>query len=158
MTAVIARSPVDLGFKAMLLAAHAAAGTDGRPLYTEIGSAPAGHLLVKTDDGKLIDPYTILYPIGAVGIRGTLGQPERSAPLMYQLTSVGRTYQSAQVMADLNRAAVIARAPGGVFLHPLDAGLSMVVSDRRNNEIGTPEPSEGLWQVADTYVLEVQAL
>jgi hypothetical protein len=158
VTAVIARSPVDLGLKALLLAAHATAGTAGRPLHTEIGSAPDAALLVRTDDGKLIDPYTILYPIASLGVRGTLGQPERSAPLMYQVTAVGRTHQSAQIMADLNRIGITSRVPGGAFLHPLDAGLSMVVSGRRTSELGTAEAVEGLWQVADTYVLEVQAL
>lgn len=147
MTAIIARSPVTEGYKAMLLAAG---------LNVEIGSAPLA--LVKDDQGNLVDPYSIIYPITAATLRGTLGQPERSAPLPYQVTSVGRTAQSAQAQADNVRAATTDRVPGGAFLHPLDPGLQMMVSDRRTSEIGTAEPSEGLWQVVDTYTIEVQAL
>jgi hypothetical protein len=147
VTGIILRDPVTEGYKAMLVAAG---------LKVEIGSAPA---TLNTDEqGKLIDPYSIIYPITGAELRGTLGQPERSGPLPYQVTSVGRTQRSAQIQADLVRIATATRVPGGPFLHPLDAGAGMVISDRRTREIGTPEAIEGLWQVADTYVLEVQAL
>lgn len=155
---VIARSPVTEGYRAMLIAGLVGAGSEGRNLYVEVGGAPDDALLVWNDHGLLVDPYTILYPLTGTGLRGSLGQPERSAPLMYQATSVGRTRQSAQLQADRIRVITVTHLPGGAFLHPLDAGLSMVVSDRRTSEIGTAEAIEGLWQVADTYVLEVQAL
>jgi hypothetical protein len=158
MTGVIARSPVTEGYRAMLLAALAGQGSDGRNLYVEVGSSPQDDDLVFNDKGLLIDPYSIIYPLTGVNLRGTLGKPERAAPLMYQVTSVGRTRQSAQIQADRIRVITVTHAPGGAFLHPLDAGLSMVVSDRRTSEIGVAEAIEGLWQVADTYVLEVQAL
>lgn len=158
MSGVIARSPVSEGYRAMLLVALEGAGSGGRDLYVEVGGAPEEDLLVFNDKGLLVDPYSVIYPISGVDIRGSLGEPERSASLMYQATSVGRTRQSAQVQADRIRTATVGRAPGGAFLHPLDAGLSMVVCGRRNSEIGTAEAVEGLWQVADTYVLEVQAL
>jgi hypothetical protein len=158
VTAVIARSPVTEGLKAMLLDALAGAASEGRDLFVEIGSAPEAILLELTDDGKLVDPYGIIYPLPSVGVRGTLGNPERSAPLSYQVTSVGRTAQSAQVMADLIRPAVTSHLSGGAFLHPIDAGAGMVVCGRRCIEIGQALASNGLWQVDDTYVLDVQAL
>jgi hypothetical protein len=155
---IIARNPVTEGLKAMLLAALVGAGTAGRNLYVEIGSAPADSLLVEDDQGRLIDPYGIIYPLPGVELRGSLSQPERMVPLPYQVTSVGRTHGSAQIMADKIRRATVDRNPNGSFLHPLSAGASMVVSDRRTSEVGTAEAHEGLWQVPDTYVLEAQAL
>lgn len=157
MSAVIDRAPITSGLKAMLLAALSGAATDGRNLYVEVGSAPAESLLFKDAQGKLIDPYGIVYPITGVEFHGSLGQPDRAGALPYQLTWVGRTYQSAQVIADLGRHAVLDRTANGSFLHPLTAGASMVISDRRQSEIGTAEPSEGLWQVVDTYALQVES-
>lgn len=147
MAGIIVRDPVTEGYKAMLTAAG---------LSVEVGSAPAS--LNLDDKGLLVDPYSIVYPVTAVELRGTLGLPQRSGPLPYQVTSVGRTVRSAQIQADNVRKATTERETWGAFLHPLDAGAGMVVSDRRTSEIGTPEAYEGLWQVADTYVLEVQAI
>jgi hypothetical protein len=61
-------------------------------------------------------------------------------------------------MADRVRRAVTDRQPNGDWVHPLNAGAGMVVSGRRISEIGVAEAASGLWQVVDTYVLDVQAL
>lgn len=158
MTDVIARAPVTAGFKAAVNTALEGSGGDGRDLYVEVGSAPEDSLLNRDDTGRLVDPYGIVYPLWGLDPHGTLANPHRSIGLFHQITCVGWTYQSAQFLADLIRGIVLERGANGVYVHPVDAGLSMVVLQRRISEVGTPELSDGLWQVPDTYVLDVQAL
>lgn len=157
MNHVIERSPVTTGFKAMLLAGLVGAASGGRNLYVEIGSAPQASLLNKDEQGRLIDPYGIIYPVTSVLLYGSYGYPQDGATVPYQVTSVGRNRESAEVMSDLVRKVVTVRTGGGSWVHPLNAGVSMSVVDRRCREFGTSESIEGLWQVSDVFELEVQA-
>lgn len=158
MTATIAREPVTSGLKTMWLAALAGAGAEGRDLYVERGTAPADDQLELDDHGRLIDPYGILYTLPALEFHGSLANAQRAGYLPYQLTCVGRNERSAQEFADLARRVFLDRLASGVYVHPVDAGLGMVVSDRRISETGVAEASNGLWQVVDSYVVAVQAL
>ena len=158
---LIERNPVTTGLKTMLNTHFTGGGTGGTNLKIGVGAAPLD--LLKDANNQLVDPYAIIYPLPSQTIyspgmfRGTLAHPDSGATLIYQITSVGRTDQSAQIMADRVRRAVMERGTNGQFLRSISVGASMAIIHRTNREIGLAQPSEGLWQVVDLYELEVQA-
>lgn len=107
-------------------------------------------------EGRLVDPYCVIYPLTGVashvaldGVTGTVK--------MIQVTNVGSNADQAQWMADASRKALTSRGSNGDWTNPITASDALVI-DRRLREDGGPEPSGGsLWQVADTYDLEVIA-
>jgi hypothetical protein len=109
--------------------------------------------------GQLIDPYAIVYPLPGVPSYPALDDSWCTS-LQYQITCVGQNADQAQWMADKTRHALTSRNPatGGNWTNPITASDALVI-DRRLREEGGPEPTGdgGLWQVVDTYDLEVQA-
>lgn len=152
---ILERAPITAGLKAMLQNWTAAKGTNNTDMLGEVGEAPRG--LVKTSDGKLINPYWIIYPMPTFEPYGDLAHPESGARLAYQITSVGRTDESCQIMSDLIRRGILERSATGEFVRAIAAGASMSVIDRRAFEFGFLTPEAGRWTIYDTYILEVQA-
>lgn len=158
---IIERAPVTTGLRNMLLAYFVDGGTGATDLQVAVGEAPRN--LNKDADNQLVDPYAIIYPITSQTLyvpgifRGTLANPDSGATLAYQITSVGRTDRSAQIMADRVRRAILERAPNGSFIRTISAGASMTVIHRTNREIGLSLPDAGVWSAVDLYELEVQA-
>lgn len=158
---IVERTPVTVGLRDMLLAYFVDGGTGATDLQVAVGEAPRN--LNKDVNNQLIDPYAIIYPITSQTIyvpgvyRGTLANPDSGATLAYQITSVGRTHTSAQIMADRIRRAILERGPNGSFLRAISAGASMTVIHRTNREIGLSLPDAGVWSAVDLYELEVQA-
>lgn len=109
-------------------------------------------------DEKLIDGYGIVTPLPGVPDYGTL-EDEWCVLLQYQVTNVGQNADQAQWTADRSREALTSRDPatGNDWTNPITVSDALVI-DRRLREEGGPEPSGGgLWQVVDTYDLEVIA-
>lgn len=152
---LIERTLVTTGLRDMLRTHFTGAGTGGTDLVGEVGEAPRN--LNKNSNGLLIDPYWILFPMPTALGFGDLAHPESNGRLPYQLTSVGRTDESAGIMADLIRRAILERDGSGSFVRAISAGASMSVIDRSQREIGFLTPEAGLWNVHDTFDLEVQA-
>lgn len=105
---------------------------------------------------RLVDPYSIIYPL-----HGQPSYPDLEdkwcVTLMYQVTNVGQNADQAQWMADASRKALTSRASNGDWTNPITASDASVI-DRRLREEGGPESTGGgLWQVVDTYDLEVIA-
>lgn len=106
------------------------------------------------DDGLLIDPYSIVYPLVTTQITGSWIGPGEHVCIPFQVTAVGRNDEQAQAMADLNREAVLARTAGGSFVNPITADVQVI--ERRIVDMSGPDPAGGgLWQVPDTFELEV---
>jgi hypothetical protein len=148
MTAfILERVPVTAGLLSMLRSFTANKG--------EIGEAPRD--VVVNEDGQLIDPYFVIYPIPSLNLWGDMAHPESGARLSYQITSVGRTDESAGIMADRIRRGVLERSGSGSFARSISAGVSMSVIDRALREMGFLTPEAGRWTIYDTFDLEVQA-
>lgn len=154
---LVERSPVTEGLETMLASFFVGLGEAGSDLQIRIGEAPKPEDLLRDDRGKLINPYAIIYPWPSVGLYGTMAYPESGARLLYEITSVGRTDNSAGIMADRVRRGVLERASNGSFVRTIPAGASMTVIDRAQAEIGLAVPQAGLWNVHDVFALEVQA-
>jgi hypothetical protein len=106
--------------------------------------------------GLLVDPYSIVYPLPGVGSYANL-EDVWCVVMQYQVTNIGQNADQAQWMADASRQALTSRNPdaGGVWTQPITASDVLVI-DRRLREEGGPEPTGGgLWQVVDTFDLEV---
>lgn len=129
-------------------------GTDGRDYH--VGMATAPDLLLKDTQNRLIDPYAILYVWPSPWLYGSLQYPEDGANLIYQVTSVGRTYDSCLIMSDLIRRIVVERSGSGAYVYPIPADQTSVLR-RRQRSFGTVTPDNGLWKADDVYDLEVQA-
>lgn len=130
----------------------ALAAATGKPVG--LGKTPAPNV---DADGKLIDPYAIVYALDAVPAWPSLEDPDGSMTAPYQVTSVGRDHDHAQWMDDTCRGAILSRNPSGEFTNPLVVA-DATVTDRRLRSAGGPEPSGGgLWQAVSIYDLEVSA-
>lgn len=156
MTAfIIDRAPVTTGLLAMLRTYLTGAGSGGTNFKGEIGEAPRD--LNLNEDGQLVDPYFIIYPIAVLSSWGDLAHPESGARLSYQITSVGRTDESTGILADKIRRGILERLDSGAFARAISAGVSMTVIDRAIREYGFLTPETGRWTLYDTFDLEVQA-
>lgn len=124
---------------------------------TAIAEVPAG--IVRDDRGQLVKPYHIIYPLPGRPLpeHGSLAKAEEAVAVAVQVTTVGARHDHAVEGADACRAGLLARDPSGDFTNAIAAGSDVVI-DRRTSVLGAPEPSGGgLWQVADTYDLEVNS-
>lgn len=153
---VVERSSVTAGLKSMLNS-----GAIPRPVGTpdrfEIGRAPLE--IPKDDQNRLTIGYGIIYPLTSPLLWGSFEDPEDVLTSTYQITCHGRNDEHAESLMDATHAAVTLRAPNGQFQHAIPSGLSMLVIDRRTREVGTLEQGPGgLWQVANVYDFEVQAI
>lgn len=155
---IIERNPVANGLLQMLRAFNAGiTGPVGnkRDIKGEIGEAPRDlHL---DSDKRLIDPYWIIYPMPSFGSYGSLEHPDDGARLSFQITSVGRTDDSATITSDRIRRAILERTDTGSFVRAINAGASMTVIGRMQREFGFAQLDSGRWTIVDTYDLEVQA-
>lgn len=146
---IIERSPVTNGLRDLLR------GSLGVNYKVDVGEAPRD---IEFDaQGRLIHPYAVINPWPSQHVYGSLELPESGARLSYQVTSVGRTDESAQVLADRIRRVVLERLANGSFRYALSVGVSMIVTDRTQRELGLLTPAGGLWNVHDLFDLEVQA-
>jgi hypothetical protein len=146
---IIERSPVTNGLRDLL---RGALGVNNK---VDVGEAPRD---IELDgQGKLIHPYAVINAWPSLVVYGSLELPESGARLTYQVTSVGRTDESAQVLADRIRRVVLERLANGSFRYSLIAGGSMTVTDRSQRELGLLTAAGGLWNVHDLFDLEVQA-
>jgi hypothetical protein len=119
-----------------------------------VALAKVPDVLVVDDDGRLVEPYAIVYAIPGTTTRRTISDADGDWLYEYQVTSVGARDDQAQAMADLCRRALVERAPNGDFITPMVLAAGQII-DRRSLEAGGPEPAGGgLWQVIDTYHLE----
>jgi hypothetical protein len=120
------------------------------------GTVPDG--IVRDGEGKLTDPYAIVYALDATGgAVPDLESPDSSLVAPYQVTSVGRDFDHAQWMDDTCRGVFLSRDPSGSFTNPIIVADAAVI-DRRLRSAGGPEPAGGgLWQVISVYELEVSA-
>jgi hypothetical protein len=144
---IIDTDPVLNGLIAALVAALA-------PQKVGDGVAPEN---VLDAQNRLLAPYVIVYGITSPVFGGSLAHPEEMAGLQFQVTSVGGNRRSALIMRDRVSRAILGRTASGAFEQPITTGSTVTVIDRRVFEYGTPEAVQNLWQVPDTYVLEVQA-
>jgi hypothetical protein len=144
---ILERVPVTTGLLSML---RTFTGNKG-----EVGEAPRD--IVLNEDGQLIDPYFVVYPIPSLNVWGDMAHPEAGARLSYQITSVGRTDESAGIMADRVRLGILERANSGSFARAIATGVSVTVIDRALREMGFLTPEAGRWTIYDTFDLEVQA-
>jgi hypothetical protein len=152
---VIERHPVTIGLRDMLRTFLLGKGSSARDLRIESGESPRD--LLYDDKNRLVDPYAIIYPVQSLNLYGDYANPQSSATLSYQITSVGRTDDSAGIMSDLVRRGVTERAASSTFVRSISAGASMTVTDRRIRELGMMFPDAGLYNVHDIFDLEVQA-
>jgi len=150
MTAfILERSPVTVGLRDML---RAALGVDYK---VEYGESPRD--IVFDAQNRLVHPYAVIYQFSSFDFYGSLAHPDDGASLLYQITSVGRTDESAGVMSDRVRRAILERTASGSFTNQINAGDSMTVISRRQREAGMLVAESGLWNAHDLYDLEVQA-
>jgi hypothetical protein len=152
---VLERTPVTSGLLTMLRSWLVGKGASGRDLKIEIGETPRDPFV--DAQNKLVDPYAVIYPWPSLRSYGDLAHPESGATLSYQITSVGRTDESAGFMSDLIRRGILERLDSGSFTRALAAGASMTVTGRWVREVGMLTSEAGLWNVHDLYDLEVQA-
>lgn len=131
-----------------------ALGTNtGKPI--DYGRVPDG--LTLDQRGRLIDPYSIVYNIDTLPHDPRFCKDRWIARIEYQVTNVGRTDDHAQWMADANRKAFLNRGAGGVFVQAI-AAVGAAVIDRDPLRLRGPEASGGgLWQVVDSFLLEVES-
>lgn len=145
---IIERSPVVTGLVDMLRGALA-------PQKVEFGESPRD--IVVDSLGRLVEPYVVIYQFPSFDAWGDLAHPESGASILFQITCVGRTDESARVMADRVRRAILERTAAGSFINPISAGASMTIINRMQREMGTLTAESGLWNAHDLYDLEVQA-
>lgn len=152
MTAyLIERHPVTQGLAALL-------ATYLDP-FAQVGVGEAPRDLTYDSQNRLANPYCVVYALPTLGIGawGDLAHPDSGGRLTYQVTSVGRTDDSAGITADRVRRGLLERATNGAFVRSISAGASMTVVDRWQGELGMLVPDAGLWNVHDLFNLEVQA-
>jgi len=145
---VLELTPVTVGLHDML---RNALGIDYK---VEVGEAPRDAQIV---DNQLVYPYAVIYPFPTFLVYGDLAHPDSGGSIAYQITSVGRTDDSAGIMADRVRRMILERTASGSFVNPISAGGSMKVIDRRLGQAGALTATAGLWSGVDLYYLEVQA-
>lgn len=146
---IIERSPVTTGLRDTL---RGGLGVNNK---VDVGEAPRD--ILKDDQGRLTHPYAVINAWPSLVTYGSLELPDSGARLTYQVTSVGRTDESAQVLADRIRRVVLERHANGSFRYPISAGGSMTVTGRWQRELGLMIPAGGLWNVHDLFDLEVEA-
>lgn len=129
--------------------------TAGRDVLVGLGGAPDGILLDSQD--RLIDPYVMIYPLPSAWIYGSLEYPEDGANLIYQVTSVGRTYDGCLITADKVRRIIVERNANGSYAYPTPPNPGTTIVRRRQRAFGQLEPEVGRWRSDNTYDLEVQA-
>lgn len=104
--------------------------------------------------------YYVVYGIPISGDWETLSAPLLDADLVYQVTSVGKTREHCEWLADRARLTVIGRSGVG-FQVPLNppAGVSVINRRPESGLPGTPVP-EGTppnqrWSVAERFLLSI---
>ena len=124
---------------------------------------PAGQKMgrFRAEGSPLIYPYHVLYSITGGSISGPpLGQAQGDAVLVYQLDSVGRTDDQAEMAADRLREWVVGRTPAGVFVVQAADPDGHAIHDRIVD--GTPgaplqegQPPNEVFTVSETYGIHV---
>lgn len=146
---LIERTPVTSGLRDMLRI------NLGSNYKVEVGESPRD--IVLDANNQLVHPYAVINPWPSLVVYGDLAHPESGARLSYQITSVGRTDESAGILADRIRRSVLERAVNGSFSNAIPAGGSMTVTGRWQRELGLLTAAGGLWNVHDLFDLEVEA-
>lgn len=106
-------------------------------------------------------PYCIVYSIPGGSSSGSLADPFEDSGLVYQVTSVGRTRQQAEWMADRVRNVWLSRTTRGTFQVPLVSPQGWTAAGRipQDGSGGgvdrEGEPPNEVFSVPDRYILQV---
>lgn len=100
-------------------------------------------------------PYSCVYLLPSPTPTGPNQDPQTDIELVLQITSVGRSPQSAGKQSHFCRGALIGRDGDGVFTVPM-APVGYTVSDRILSTVGSIVKSgDRLFEVADTFRIKV---
>ncbi len=156
MSLLVKRSPLTKALLAMLNAEFPATESGGLIDRYDVGRAP--DTVPKNRKDELVHGYGLIYPITSPIMWGSLSDPEDTLTATYQVTHVGRTAEHAQNIADKCHEIILTRGANGLFTNGITVAGHTVL-ERRCVERGTVIESSGaLWEVPDTYDLEVQAV
>ena len=108
------------------------------------------------DNAQSIETYAVIRPIDSGGTYGPpLAAPDADASLEYDITSVGQDDRQAAWVADDVRRVMLGRDPNGGLL------LDLVIEEHTAGDrwapgpIGAPRLESGVYQVVDSYRVEV---
>lgn len=91
-----------------------------------------------THDNYGLFPYLVVDLVGAGVSYGTVGAPEDTAEVVWQVTAVGETFTSAQIAMDKARAAILERdGTGDGFTNQLLANSVTVTNRAWDSDAGT---------------------
>lgn len=116
------------------------------PIAGEVGRPPA-----PAQGGKTPNlPYFIVYPIEGGDFYGPpLGDPESSATLVFQVTSVGDSPKQVEMVADRIRRTLLARADGN-YVTRLDTP-TVAVTGRWSLGAGSMDSDSRLHSIAERF-------
>lgn len=149
MNETLARTPID---KALVIALRV--GTQ-RPV--EIMEAPKA-----PGNGPLL-PYAILYPLPGGSFDGPpLSDPHADVTFSYQVTSVGKTAEQCQSMADRVRATMLGRK-NGAFVKAISNPSGVKIMDRApdggpggiDRATGAADTDNVVFSVPERYLITV---
>ncbi len=105
--------------------------------------------------GSPVLPYAVLYPIPSPAHSGDLSSPDRERTWSYQFTSVGRTREQCQGMADKIQVSIEGDtfAPSGLTITGFEVGVrgSVERDDDSTKVTGPGDTATNLFYSVDTY-------
>lgn len=117
-----------------------------RPCWGPSGPDP-------TDDAYALMPYLVVDLIGAGVSYGSVGAPDDTAEVVWQVTAVGETFESCQIAMDKARTAILERdGLGDGFSNTLPASFVTVVNRAWDGDAGT-QVDGGIVNVAERFRL-----
>lgn len=106
------------------------------------------------------DGFYVLYPMPGGSVSGTLGEPDRQASLVYQVTSVGKRDDQVQQLADRAYDVVLDRAASGAFENALAPAGAAVIDRAPQGGRGGIEPEgsgpERVLSIPEAFVITVE--